>query len=98
MKFKNYYLMEITSDKKYLKQYKGKIDRDIFDKAVALDPTSKSDQKVWKYVDWIIKHKAWDNSNLTDLLTYFDKFKSKIDPSYLNKEKENKITTHHNKN
>ena len=54
--FKEYMLNEVTADEKYNMQYKGKLDREVFDNAVILDPTSKGDLKVGKYVDWLIKN------------------------------------------
>ena len=75
-------LLEISSEDKYTRQYDGKLDRKLFDKAVSLDPTSNGSEKVGKYVDWIIRQKAWNNSDITDLLTNFDKYKTKIDMEY----------------
>lgn len=74
---------EVTADEKYAKQYDGKLDRDLFDKAVELDPTSNGQNKVGKYTDWIIKNQLFDvdSDQLHDLLNKFTKYKNKIDPS-----------------
>ena len=74
-------LTEVTADEKYTKQYTGKLDRAIFDKAVALDPTSKGAAKVGKYVDWIIRNKAYDDKDLPTMLAKFEKYKEKLDPA-----------------
>lgn len=76
-------LLEVTADEKYTKQYTNKLDRELFNKAVEIDPTSKGNDKVGKYVDWIIKNKSYDLSTakineLKDYLKEFDKKKEKL--------------------
>jgi len=88
MKFMNHlerimaetYISEVTAEEKYLKQYNGKLERALFDKAVGLDPTSTGNAKVGRYTDWIIKNKLFDtdSTELADLLIKFDKYKNKI--------------------
>jgi len=75
-------MTEVTSDDKYNKQYVNKLDRALFDKAVALDPTSNGEAKVGKYVDWIIKNKAWNNTQLSDLLSTYDRMKNNLDQKF----------------
>ena len=71
-------MLEVTATEKYDRQYVNKIPREEFDKAVALDPTSKGEAKVGKYVDWIIRNKAYDDDSVTELLQLFDKHKDKF--------------------
>lgn len=75
-------IVEINSEDKYAKQYDGKVEREIFDKAVALDPTSRGTNKVGQFVDWIIKHKAWDSQKLNGVLTQYAKKKHLLPPEY----------------
>ena len=81
-------LLEVTADDKYNKQYVGKLDRPIFDKAISIDPTSNPQGQdiVGNYVDWIIKR--WSDmaqantEEVTKYLALFHKHKSKLDPNY----------------
>lgn len=57
--FEKISILEVTADEKYTKQYNGKLDRTLFDKAVELDPTSRGNLKVGSYVDWIIRNKLF---------------------------------------
>ena len=88
-------LTEVTADEKYTKQYTGKLDRAVFDKAVALDPTSKGPEKVGKYVDWIIRNKAYEDKDLPEMLSKFEKYKEKLDPAHrdINKMKPTTLAT-----
>lgn len=81
--FNLYFLNEVTADEKYNKQYTGKLDRKLFDKAVELDPTSKGTEKVGQYVDWIIRNKIFDIDvdKLHDLLNKYTKLKGKLEPN-----------------
>ncbi|MDD5651693.1 MAG: hypothetical protein PHF86_14960 [Candidatus Nanoarchaeia archaeon] len=82
MSFLDFYeLNEVTADQKYDLQYKNKLDRNQFNLAVELDPTSKGQEKVGKYVDWIIKNKLFDKKpeEMKDLLSKYEKFKSKLE-------------------
>jgi hypothetical protein len=84
MEFKVFYVLdEVTAEEKFTKQYTGKLDRALFDKAVALDPTSVGDKKVGKYADWIIRNKLFDTKPevIKDLLGKFEKYKEKLDPA-----------------
>ncbi len=74
-------MLEVTSDEKYNRQYLNKLDRNLFDKAVELDPTSIGVNKVGKYVDWIIRNKLFDKEDVKDLLAKFEKFKEKFNPN-----------------
>jgi len=77
-------LNEITADDKFNQFYDGKIDRDIFDLALNLDPTSNGDSKVGNYVDWLLKNKdsldVIDPDKFSKMLSIFDKQKTKLDP------------------
>jgi hypothetical protein len=82
MSFLDFYeLNEVTADQKYDLQYKNKLDRNQFNLAVELDPTSKGQEKVGKYVDWIIKNQLFDKKpeEIKDLLSKYEKFKSKLE-------------------
>jgi len=74
-------LNEITADEKFNKFYDGKIDRDTFDKAVDTDPTSKGDNKVGDYVDWLLLNPDAINDDTTSLLQTFHRLKTKLDPA-----------------
>lgn len=89
--FEKISILEVTADEKYTKQYNGKLDRTLFDKAVELDPTSIGNLKVGRYVDWIIRNKLFDidKDEIRDVLNTFEKYKSKID---LSKRDINKLT------
>jgi len=75
---------EITADDKYNKFYDGKLDREIFDQALELDPTSNGNYKVGNYVDWLLKNKdsldIIDSDKFSKMLSIFDKQKTKLDP------------------
>lgn len=83
-------LLEVTADEKYNKQYAGKLERGIFDKAISIDPTSNPQGQdiVGQYVDWLIRR--WPEISKGDISTdeikkYLDLFKkhgSKLDPQY----------------
>lgn len=77
-RFSDFLLTEVTADEKYTRQYVGKLDRADFDKAVALDPTSNGQAKTGKYVDWIIKNKVFDDTDVTQYLKKFDQYKEKL--------------------
>ena len=87
-KLKNLYLTEaaLSIDDVYNKYYKS-IDREVFNAAVAADPTSYNQGKVVKvgnFVKWILKlysNNSWkhgDSYETRDLLTKFIKYKSKL--------------------
>jgi hypothetical protein len=81
-------LESLTPDEIYNEYYSGKIGRDIFDVAIAADPTSYNSQgelkKVGSYVKWILKlyqNGSWkpgDGVETKDLLDKFNKLKSKL--------------------
>ena len=80
-------LEALTPDEIYNKYY-STIDRNIFDSAIAADPTSYNSQgeinKVGSYVKWVLKlyqNGSWkpgDSVETKDLLGKFNKLKSKL--------------------
>jgi len=77
---------EITADDKFNKFYDGKLDRNLFNSIVELDPTSNGLDKVGNYVDWLIKNKETldvvDIPKLSNLLKTYDRLKTNLKPEH----------------
>ncbi len=76
MKFKKLLLMLEELSREDLHRYFKKIDEETFNKIISLDPTA-TEEHVGKYANWLLhlynKKKLQDTSNVTALLSKFDK-------------------------
>lgn len=83
-------LFEATLDEIHEKYYPG-LERDVFDKLNAADPTSKDGKKKGRYLPWLIdlwndkKLKMEDLYKASEYLQYYNKYKNYVDEKDINK-------------
>jgi len=88
MKFKKMLLLCEELSRTELQKYFKKIDSETFNKIISLDPTA-TEENVGRYANWLLhlhnKKKLQDTSNVTSLLSTFDKERKNLERKNISK-------------